>query len=92
MQNIYNIHYYYWYIYEKIKKCVWFNLSWSRDISCCNKPCKKKKKQIVMIQNSKLNDLIFVTLMNLLKNAKANENILYFLPYNMKNQQIINYS
>jgi hypothetical protein len=43
-----------------------------------------------MIQNSKLNDFLFVTLMNPLKNAKANEKILYFLPYNMKNQQIIN--
>jgi len=28
--------------------------------------------------------------MNPLKNAKANGNIVYFLPYNMKNQQIIN--
>jgi hypothetical protein len=45
-------------------------------MSCCNKPCKKKKKQIVMIQNSKSSDFKFVTLMNPLKNAKENETIL----------------
>jgi len=75
MQNTYNIHYYYWNIYEERKKCAWLNLSWSRNTSC-DKPCKKKKKQIVMIQNSKLNNFKFVKLMNPLKNAKENENIL----------------
>jgi len=39
-----------------------------------------------MIQNSKLNDFKFVTIMNLLKNTKANETIPWFFPYNMKNQ------
>ncbi len=73
MQNIYNIHYYYWHIYEERKNCSWFNLSWSRDTSCCNKPCKKKKKQIVMTKNSKLSNFKFVTLMDPFKNAKANE-------------------
>jgi len=76
MQNTYNIHYYYWHIYQKRKKYAWLNLSWSRDTSCCNKPCKKKKKQIVMIQNSKSSDFKFVTLMNPLKNEKENETIL----------------
>jgi len=74
MKNIYNIHYYYWHIYEERKNCAWFNLSWSRDISC-NKPCKKKKKkkQIYMTRNSKLTDFKFVTLMDPFKNVKATE-------------------
>jgi hypothetical protein len=41
-----------------------------------------------MIRNSKLNDFKFVTPMHPLKNAKANETIPQFLPYNMRNQQI----
>jgi hypothetical protein len=41
-----------------------------------------------MIKNSKLSDFKFVTPMNPLKNAKANETVPQFLPYNMKNQQI----
>jgi len=46
---------------------------WSKDTSCYNKLCKKKKKQIVMNRNSKLNDFKFVTLMGPFKNVKANE-------------------
>ncbi len=42
-----------------------------------------------MAKNSKLNDFKFVTLMDPLKNAKRNETVPQFLPYNMKNQQII---
>jgi len=41
-----------------------------------------------MTKNSKLSNLKFVTLLDPLKNAKANETVPWFLPYNMKNQQI----
>ncbi len=39
-----------------------------------------------MTQNSNLSNFKFVTLMDPFKNAKANETVPQFLPYNMKNQ------
>jgi hypothetical protein len=72
MQNTYNIHYYYWHIYKE-KKMLGVISLWSKDTSCYKKLCKKKKKQIVMNRNSKLNDFKFVTLMGPFKNVKANE-------------------
>ncbi len=41
-----------------------------------------------MTKNSKLSNFKFVTLLDPLQNAKANETVPWFLPYNMKNQQI----
>ncbi len=41
-----------------------------------------------MTKNSKLSNFKFVTTLDPLKNAKANETVPWFLPYNMKNQQI----
>jgi hypothetical protein len=82
MQNIYNIHYYYWHIYKE-RKNVLDLISLDQDISCCNKPWKKFKK-IVLTKNSKSNNFKFVTLMDALKNVKANE----IVPYKIMNQQI----